>query len=247
MSASLPLKAAILGSLLATAGCGMAHSNNADDKGEHHGTRRDFTVSAFTAVSAAGPDSVNVVTGPAPSVVAEGPAEELDRLIVRNDGDTLKIERKRDGWFASHRESHGVRITVTAPAVNAVGQAGSGDMTVDELHGDTAAASTAGSGSLSVAKIAAKALTVSVAGSGDARLAGSANDTKMRVAGSGNVDASTLTSQTASISVAGSGDVRTNVHGHTAINIAGSGNVVVRGTSDCAISTVGSGTAHCEP
>jgi hypothetical protein len=58
---------------------------------------RTFAVSSFDAVRLAGSDNVHVVHGPMFSVLARGPANILDRLDIRTEGNTLMVSRKSNG------------------------------------------------------------------------------------------------------------------------------------------------------
>ena len=228
--------------LLALAACSAGHSESRD--AGPPGTLT-FAVGNFDSVSLEGSDDVRVVRGPATSVVASGSENVLDKLDIRVEGSTLKVGRKRQRWGMNWNSDKGAVVTVTVPAINAAGVAGSGDMSVDRADGEAFDASVAGSGSLQLASLAVKRAKLSIAGSGDLRVAGESETSDFSVAGSGDIDAGKLSSRRADISIGGSGGVKASASESAAISIAGSGDATVTGTDKCAVSKVGSGEARC--
>jgi pectate lyase len=207
------------------------------------GTSRSYAATGFTQVDLRGPDNVDVKTGSAFAVTAEGEAKVLDTLDIRVVDGTLRIGRKdRDGgWFSNDQ---GARIHVTLPRLSGASVAGSGDLSVDKADGDFDAA-VAGSGNLSIAALRAGALELSVAGSGDLSVAGTADKLEANIAGSGNIEAGKLSAARAEVSIAGSGDVRAMVKGPAEVSIVGSGDAELTGGAKCEVSALGSGEARC--
>jgi len=208
------------------------------------GTARSFAVADFTAVELAGADNVDVRVGPAFSVRAEGPSEQLDKLDIRRDGSTLRIGRKRGGNWSISR-GKGVRIYVTMPAIKGASLAGSGDLTIDAARADSFEASLAGSGDLRVGRLQAKEAEFEIAGSGNVTAAGQVGSLEVSIAGSGNVSAPGLTAADAEISVAGSGDVTARVTRRAEVSVMGSGDVTLTGGARCQSSKMGSGAIRC--
>lgn len=204
---------------------------------------RAYAANNFTKVDLRGSDDVIVRIGTTFSVKADGPANVLDELEIRVDGDTLKVGRKdHNGWNWSN--DGGVKITVTMPRMTAASVSGSGSMDVDRAEGDFAG-SIAGSGNLKVAQITGGAVDLSMAGSGDMTIAGTATRLKVASAGSGGIDAKGLTASSADVSVVGSGGVSGTVNGEAQVSILGSGDVDLGGGAHCNVSSMGSGDAHC--
>jgi hypothetical protein len=208
------------------------------------GPSRDYDVAGFTQVDLRGSDDVDVRVGPAFSVRAQGPGDELDKLQIDRSGDTLRIGRKKN-FGMSWNSGPGVKVFVTMPRLSGAAVSGSGDMTVDRVEGERFAGEVAGSGSLSIGAIRVGDAALSVAGSGDVIGAGSAGTLRMEIAGSGDIDARQLTAAQARVSIAGSGNARATVNGPAKISIAGSGDVELGGSPRCSTSTVGSGEVRC--
>jgi hypothetical protein len=207
------------------------------------GTSRTYQVADFTAVSLKGADDADIRVGPAFSVRAEGPSDELDDLKIARDGDTLKISRKSD--HASWGGGRDVKVFVTMPAIAAASIAGSGDMTIDRVEGGAFTGSTAGSGDLSVSALKVDRLDLSIAGSGDISAAGTAGQASLSIAGSGNIEAGGLTANGASVTTAGSGDIKAAVNGEAKVRMMGSGDVDLGGGATCSVTKMGAGTVTC--
>lgn len=207
------------------------------------GPQRVFDVSGFTAVELRGADDVDVRVGPAFSVRAQGPSEELNRLEIVREGDTLRVGRKRDMKFWG--KSEGVKVFVTLPRLTAAAVAGSGDLAVDRVEGERFDGDLAGSGNLSVGEMRVDEARLSIAGSGDVTGAGAAKRLRMDIAGSGDIDARQLTANEARISIAGSGNAKATVNGPAKIDMMGAGNVELGGSPQCSTNKMGSGEVRC--
>lgn len=206
-------------------------------------TRR-YALDGFSAVTLAGPDDVTIRKGDRFAITATGPAETLDKLVVRIRDGALEIKRRHSANPLT-RDGGEVRIAVTLPALHSATLAGSGTMDSDTLSGDKAEATVAGSGTLNLKGIDAGELKMVIAGSGDVAAAGRARSADVSVAGSGSIEAPQMTSESADISIAGSGDVAMAVHGAATVSIIGSGDVVLTGGARCTTSRMGSGNVTC--
>lgn len=232
--------------LVACNGAASSSSSGAKAEASGAGTTRNFDVSDFTKVDLRGSDDIDVRVGGAFAVRAEGPSEELDRLEVRKDGNTLKVGRvDQSGFSWGNRDGKGVKIHVTMPSIAGASIAGSGDMTVDKVSGGDFDGSIAGSGDLKLGMLSANALKLAIAGSGDVEAAGSVQRLDVDIAGSGGIEAKGLKASAAKISIAGSGDVEANVEGPAEVNILGSGSVNVGPKARCTTNKMGSGEVRC--
>ena len=236
-----------LGLIIPLAACSF--SWNGDDEGSGAaasgaGTARTFQVTDFDQIDLRGSDDVDVRVGTGFSVRAEGPSEQLDRLKIDRDGETLKIGRKNGtnfGWSKGAK----VKVYVTLPRLTDATVTGSGNMAVDRVEGSGFAGGIAGSGNLDIAALRVDAAKFSIAGSGTARARGSARDLKVEIAGSGDLDGTALQAQSAEVEIAGSGSVRAVVDGSAKVEMMGSGDVDLGPKSRCTISKMGSGSVRC--
>lgn len=207
------------------------------------GGTRSFAASGFTGVDLRGPDDVDVKTGGAFAVTAEGDTAVLDELEVEVVDGTLRVGRKDHRGF-SFSNDRGVKVHVTMPKLTAASVSGSGDMRVDKAEGDFRGA-IAGSGNLGIDALNATDADLSIAGSGDLKVAGSGARLSASVAGSGDIDAAGFAASSADISIAGSGSVKGTVKGDAKISLIGSGDVELTGGAKCSVSSMGSGEARC--
>lgn len=240
------LRMILLMPVLAVAACSAGAQEGERVAARGEAGSRTFEVGDFDAVELAGPHDVIVRVGGAPSVRAEGDAEALEELEVRMDGSTLEVgTRRRGGMGIGFRKSRAARIYVTVPALRAAGVAGSGNLRIDRVEGESFDGSLAGSGELIVDALRVGRAEFSVAGSGDIRAAGAAEAVEVGIAGSGDVDLSGLQVRTADVNVMGSGDVRLNATDTADVSIMGSGDVAVTGGARCSVSKSGSGDVTC--
>jgi hypothetical protein len=235
-------KAIILLPVLMLGGCHAAFG-----EGSHARATRNFQVGGFDKIALSGSGDVEVRTGAAPSVRAEGDKEMLDRLDIRVENGELRISRRRDdsGWHFSFGGDHHLKLFVTVPALAAATISGSGDISVDKVAGNRFDGSISGSGDLALDHIEVTEANFSTSGSGDIRVAGKAGKASLSTAGSGDIRAGSLETQTTNVSVMGSGDVQVRATQSAEVNVMGSGDVHVAGTHNCNVHKAGSGEAEC--
>lgn len=241
-----------LAGALALVACNDSSAKSADAKVTPSGQQgqRAFQLANFDRVALKGPDNVEVRVGPAFSVTAQGDTGVMQALEIKLDGSTLEIGRKnqRSGfrWGDDDGDEAGpVKVTVTMPAIRGAALAGSGDLSIDRVTGDSFEASLAGSGDMMLAGLAVRSADLSIAGSGDMRAAGTADQVEVSIAGSGDADGSGLAAKGAEVSIAGSGNARLAVDGAARVSIVGSGDVDLGPKARCEKSVMGSGDVTC--
>jgi hypothetical protein len=181
------IAAAVIAASAATSACGRAHS---EDGGPT--VSRSYQVGSFDQIEVAGPYNVQVRTGANPSVSAQGSQKMIEHLVVEVRDGKLKIHPERQkGWFHTGWNFHGkVDLTVTVPQLRGASIAGSGDIKVDQVKGDSFEGEIAGSGGLDVGALDVQTLKLAIAGSGGTKVAsGRAQNAKFEIAGSGDIDA----------------------------------------------------------
>ncbi|MGZ2411887.1 putative autotransporter adhesin-like protein [Sphingomonas sp. F9_3S_D5_B_2] len=233
----------ILAGALAVAACSQARSEDAGPS-----ISRNYTVGGFTAIEVAGPYEVEVHTGGNPGVSATGPQKMIEQMVVEVRGDRLLIRpEEHRGMFHMGWHSNGtVRVAVTVPQLQGASIAGSGDIRVNQVRGNSFNGEVAGSGSLGIDSLEVQTLKLAIAGSGDVKAAGGrAQSVKYEIGGSGDIDARGVQAQTADVSIAGSGSVSAHATGTADINMMGSGDVELTGGAKCSISKHGSGDVRC--
>ena len=209
---------------------------------------RNYQIGNFQKLEVAGPYDVEVRTGANPGVSARGSEKLLERTVVEVKGDKLLIRPQRSGgWFNFGWSSHGkAEFVVTVPELRGATIAGSGDIKVDQVHGDSFEGTVAGSGGLNLGSANVQWLKLTIAGSGDVKAAaGKVQNGEYEIAGSGDVDARSVQADQAKVSIAGSGSVRAQATRTADVSVMGSGDVDVTGGAKCSISKVGSGNVRC--
>ena len=237
-----PIILGVLAASASVAACGEARGQGGPT------VERSYEVGPFTRIAVAGPYEVDVRTGSQPSVQASGPERAIERMEVEVKGDTLRIRpQKRSGiQLGGTRNSGPVRLEVTVPSLAAAEIAGSGEIDVDRIAGESFEGGVAGSGDLRLGNVEVGRLKIGIAGSGDIRAqSGRATRAEYKISGSGDIDMGSLAVETAAVSIAGSGSIDANATGTAAVNIAGSGDVRLRGGARCQVSKAGSGNVDC--
>jgi hypothetical protein len=214
--------------------------------GSAESATQNFGVTDFSKIRISGPFDVHVHVGGSPSARAIGPKDSLDRLSVEQNGDTLVVKSLPGGWGGWPTGSRGpVVVEVSVPDLNAVSVSGSGDVTVDRMHGDAIDLALSGSGSLDVGAIDVGAVSAVMTGSGDMSLAGKARTATTILTGSGDLKAAGLLTDDAQAKLVGSGDLSLGARHLVKVVLAGSGDVTIAGPAACSVTRSGSGDVHC--
>ncbi|MEH6790408.1 head GIN domain-containing protein [Parasphingorhabdus sp.] len=197
---------------------------------------------AFEEVTLAGPDNIIFTTG-AFSIRAEGDADAITQLRYKISGDAIKIGRESSNFIGG--DSDRAAIYVSAPSLKSAKLAGSGNLDIDAMTGESAKLSIAGAGDIRVARVKTASLSSKIAGSGNIVLAGAADSIDISIAGSGDVSGKELKAASADISIAGSGDVELSSDGSVSAKVMGSGDVRIHGDAKCKSRAMGSGDITC--
>jgi hypothetical protein len=205
-----------------------------------------YEVAEFDAISTSGPQDIVILRGDTPSVRAEGSPDALAQLEAVVEGDTLTIRPKRGFDWGDWRRLSSATFHVTLPRLESLAQAGSGNVRIDRVQGESFESSIAGSGELTIGLLEVDEADFNIGGGGNITASGKARQTRISIGGSGDIGASGLLSETASVSIAGSGDVELTVTDEANVSILGSGNVDIAGPGRCSVTRFGSGDVNCE-
>jgi hypothetical protein len=203
---------------------------------------RSFSVRAFDRIELSGPHTVEVTTGPAASVRAEGTADALDSLRVRVDGGTLEIDNRGIG---SNRNAPPARIIVTTPEVRGIELAGSGSVSVNRIAVRTLDIDVSGSGNVTIAAADVRNFDADVSGSGTVTAAGRCDRAGVEVSGSGRVEISRLKCSHVDAELRGTGAINAFASQTADLSTVGTGNIAVTGGARCQTARVGTGRATC--
>lgn len=173
-----------------------------DDFSFHHGSSTDGSVRRVEWAGAERldiyvPGEVTYVQG-APSIVIEGPANVIDKVVV--EGGALRFPNGYEG------DARNLEILVSAPKVQAFALHGSQTLKIEGYDQDT--------------------LDIAVHGSGDVQAGGRTRQLRLAIQGSGEADLDGLAADDARVTLNGSGDARLSARNSAEVEIAGSGDVV---------------------
>lgn len=206
---------------------------------------RAYALAQFEEVSTTGPQDVVITLGETFSVRSEGSPRALALLEPVVEDGTLTIGPRRGFNWSNWRSLNGAKFHITLPRLERVTVAGSGDVRIDRIEGESFEGTIAGSGELSIAEMTVEEADFNIAGGGAVAAAGTARETRVAIGGSGDVDAIGLRSQTASISIGGAGNVSLTVEDEANVSIMGSGDVDIAGPARCSVTRFGSGDVRC--
>lgn len=206
------------------------HTNDTPTQVHQVGT--ETAMNTFDALNVAGPFNVIFEQGKGCTVRVDGTTEQLEKITIYVENGELYIDQRKNepkGTF------DGMRIFVSAPMIDGIDIAGSGDLTTpNALNVNNLNLEIAGSGNITIGQLTCKNLDISIAGSGDVALGMTqANDVKNEIAGSGGIDIAGLLCKTVNNEIAGSGGITLNnlKVDKVKTDIAGSGDVILRGTA----------------
>ncbi|TFU03240.1 hypothetical protein EUV02_08590 [Polymorphobacter arshaanensis] len=204
---------------------------------------RSFPVGRFDSIRLTDITAVDIVTGEAVGVTAQGERAELDRLVVSDEGGILDVAPQLRGGLSAGAAR--VRLRITVPMINHVALRGAGAVSINRVAAPGFTAALAGPGRIDIAAIDVQAASFTTAGSGSIVAAGRCRDAKAASTGSGDIDIARLRCATLVAETAGSGDIRGFATTSAKVTITGGGNVGVSGGARCTVSAIGSGKANC--
>lgn len=193
------------------------------------------------------------------SVTVEAESNLLPHIETDINNGTLEIETKRGSGCLRYTVQP--KITITAPSVSEIVNAGSGDILAGNLTGDEVKVVSSGSGNIMTGDISCSSLNLmlsgsgevttgnadavrikaAVSGSGDLETAGFAGDVRYILSGSGRIDAGDLEAEDAEVTISGSGSVTATVTRSLNAVISGSGNIYLYGDPEVRLTRSGSG------
>lgn len=198
---------------------------------------KTYTVEDFDEIDVAGGNiTVYYTQGDSTTVRVETTKRTLARLVVKTEGDELKIHMDDDGDDDSHKRfvklgkngGHDpIKIFVTSKKLEEVDLAGSADFVSKQpITADRFKMNIAGSGYINIADITASYVKASIAGSGGIDFLARKADVKVSIAGSGDIKAALRDCGNVSSSIAGSGAITLSGNArHADSSIAGSGDI----------------------
>ena len=214
-------------------------------KGDGNVVTRVYNINRFDELVCALPATVNFSIADEYTCtvsVDENLFDYID-IKVKDDELILRQPKPKGGKYVNINATEFV-IDITAPSVDEITLAGSGDVNIlSPLSMQKLEATIAGSGNIVFKEeVNISHLELSVAGSGDIRIdKGTIGDLEADIAGSGDI-VSHAEAQKMEATVMGSGDITANVTGRLEYRIVGSGDINYYGDSEVSGKILGSGS-----
>jgi hypothetical protein len=213
--------------LFTTLAAGHAH---ADSKADSTFTTERRTVAPFSSIHLGIPYQVIITADTGNTIELSGPRDKLADIETTVSGDTLTVRRpSRNGWsfnFSAGKDAKPLTVRISAANLKLLRNGGSGDVELQQFHGqaltlvssgsgDVQASGDAraltvtssGSGDLDLSRLKAGSLDIIASGSGDVSASGVTNDLNVAVSGSGDIDITDIRAGQVNASVRGSGDI----------------------------------------
>jgi hypothetical protein len=196
------------------------------------------TPGTFKGIESGGSWDVYVTVGDKDEVRLVSKGFDLNRVITKVEGNTLKIKLERGRW-------NNVNFTayVTVRELESIGVSGSGNMIVESnINSKNFSIAQSGSGKIQMKMLNTGGLGVGISGSGNVSITGgSAKAATIGQSGSGAFEALELMAGDVKIGKSGSGTTAIGVNGNLTVGSSGSGNIYYKGNpSSQKISSSGS-------
>lgn len=225
-----------------------------DDSGEGRETvvvesgpsEMEYEVAPFEEVTTVGPQDVVISYGEEFAVRAEGSPGALQQLEVVVEGESISIRPKDDLFQGNWGSLESATFYITTPNLSKIALAGTGDIKVDRVEGESFEGIVGGPGEISIGDLQVERASFIVAGAGSLSVSGVAQETDVTIGGAGEVDAAELTSESAMVSIGGTGDVTLTVNDEADVSITGTGDVDILGPAQCSVTRMGVGNVSCE-
>lgn len=228
-----------------TLGSCTININTETMKGDGCVVTREYDVNRFDEIVCALPATVNFSVADEYTCVVRVDENLLDYIDIKaEDGELVLSQPKSKGGNYVNFNSTEFVIDITAPEIDEITVAGSGDINIlSPLSVKDLEVSIAGSGNVVFKEeIDIDHLELSVAGSGDIHLdKGMVQELEANIAGSGDI-VSYVEVQEMEATVMGSGDITANVTGKLEYQIIGSGDIFYYGGAELEGKIAGSGS-----
>jgi hypothetical protein len=202
---------------------------------EHHetgifdmsGYNREIPVHSFSSINADGLFKINVVKDSETKTVINGRSEDIDNIMVKNEGDELDInyKNKLTHWDRNRDE---ITINISVPSLDHVKFSGATKATLkgfdtDHMEMELSGASTA------EADLDVRTLRVKIDGASNLTLNGEGENLILSVEGASGVDAFEYEVKNGDLKVSGASSARVNVTENLDANTSGFGKIRYKG------------------
>jgi hypothetical protein len=181
---------------------------------------REFAWDGGDSLSVSGAMTVRVRRDGPARVVVTGPAELVERVVLRRGH--LGMERNWS-WWGGRSSSERLLVEISGAPLEHVAVSGSSMVILGSLRQDSLTVRISGSGSVAADGRVSR-LDARISGSGAARLSDMrAREARLSVSGSGSITVNAI--ESADLSVSGSGNISSETVRTADVSVSGSGHV----------------------
>lgn len=165
---------------------------------------RTYNNTGFDSIHAS--SGLNVILSQGPFAVnAQAPEGNLDKIVVEQTGNELKLSRKSEmSWLGGN--DHYV-VNVTAPGITGISASGGADVDSAALQAETLSLSASGGGAIDLKGLKVTMLSASASGGGDIDAAGTCGTATITTSGGGDFQGDDLDCANVTASASGGGDI----------------------------------------
>ncbi|NJO69723.1 MAG: DUF2807 domain-containing protein, partial [Bacteroidetes bacterium] len=189
----------------------------------------DLAISANVILKQGGPQSV----------VLEGDADDIEKIVTEVSGSELKIKTRPGSWNIGK-----ITVYITMQEVQDLKISGSGSIKAETaIQSGKLELVISGSGNIHLPDLSAQDVSAVISGSGNISYSGNsaADKSEVVVTGSGNINAEGFSTKDAQVTITGSGNCRVNAQENLNVQITGSGSVFYKGKALINANVTGSG------
>ncbi len=226
--------------LIMTIGLGSCQAQTGKKEKSSAGqTKETRNASSFSSLDLAISANVFLRQGSPQSVVLEGDADDIDKVVTEVSGSELKIKTRPGTWNIGR-----INVYITVENIKELNISGSGSIKAETaIKSENLSLVISGSGNINIPQLSVQSVSSVISGSGNISYSGStgAGKSKLVVTGSGNINAEGLTTNDVTVNITGSGDCKVNANENLEVQITGSGSVFYKGKAMINANVTGSG------
>lgn len=191
--------------------------------GQQRITSKNYSVGNFSAIETDIVGNIVFTQSGTTHVSAEGDEEMVNNLIIKVEGNTLKLSKKKDlKRIFGNRKATKLTVRISSPNLNQLESDGVGNVTLDgpvkieSLHIESD-----GVGNITASQLDCRHLTVDSDGVGNIRLKGNGGFAEYKSDGVGNIDARDFAAEDVTVRLSGVGSIK--CYASNSIDLFGSG------------------------
>jgi hypothetical protein len=188
---------------------------------------RQYNVQGFREIDVSSELEVHLRQGPEFAIKIEGESNLLEELVVRKEGDALKIGFKD---FVSAEPNKTIRVFITAPEFRKLEASGACTFISEQQLSSTGRLEIDLSGACeTILDISAQSLDIDASGATEINLKGRVNRLSVDASGASTLNCYDLIAEDVKVDISGSGDAYVYASKSLNVEVSGAGNVQYKG------------------